>query len=178
MHLYRQSIILFGIVLPIIIAAVLIGGGFFAKSKIVKSFADKESNFRIYKQGNMDARGIEEQIISQRSHMVRWSEQLSGETASMVASNLREISDKLPSKEIQQTSFERPSSGGGFGAASAQNSSQIRIAFRGTFRTLQDAFLQLETRMPQLQLHELRLEPNPTQSSLLNAQVTFTAWEY
>ena len=85
--------------------------------------------------------------------------------------------EKLPGKEIQQTAFERPSGSGGFGSASAQNSSQIRIAFRGTFRTLQQAFLQLETRMPQLQLQEFRMDPNSTQSSLLNFQVTYTAWE-
>jgi hypothetical protein len=51
------------------------------------------------------------------------------------------------------------------------------MAFRGTYRTLQRAFLALETRMPQLQLQELRLEPNATQSSLINLQVTYTAWE-
>lgn len=177
MHFYRQSIIIFGIVIPVLLAALLVGGGFMAKSKVVKSFADKESNYRIFTQGNADALGIEKQIISQRPHLDRWNAQLSGETASSVATNLREISDKLPAKEIQQTSFERPTGGGSFGSASAQNSSQIRIAFRGTFRTLQDAFLQLETRMPQLQLQELRMDPNPTQPSLLNLQVTYTAWE-
>jgi hypothetical protein len=177
MHYYRQPIILFGIVVPCLLAAAAVCGGTMVKSKMVKSFADKESNYRSYKQGNLAALEIENQVTSQRPHLDRWSAQLSEETASAVATNLREISDKLPSKEIQQTAFERPSGSGGFGSASAQNSSQIRIAFRGTFRTLQNAFLQLETRMPQLQLQEFRMDPNATQSSLLNIQVTYTAWE-
>ena len=97
--------------------------------------------------------------------------------ASTVATNLREISSSLPSKEFQQTAFERPSGSGGFGSASAQKSSQLRIAFRGTFRTMQRAFLELETRMPQLQLQDLKMDPSSTQSSLMNFQVTYTAWE-
>jgi hypothetical protein len=177
MHFYRQPIILFGIVVPTLLAAAVVCGGTMIKSKMVKSFADKESNYRSYKQGSTAAHEIEKQVTSQRSHLDRWNVQLSEETASAVATNLREISEKLPGKEIQQTAFERPSGSAGFGSASAQNSSQIRIAFRGTFRTLQNAFLQLETRMPQLQLQEFRMDPNSTQSSLLNFQVTYTAWE-
>jgi hypothetical protein len=177
MHFYRQPIILFGIVVPTLLAAAAVCGGAMVKSKMVKSFVDKESNYRSYKQGSTAALEIERQVISQRPHLERWNAQLSEETASAVATNLREISEKLPGKEIQQTAFERPSGSGGFGSASAQDSSQIRIAFRGTFRTLQNAFLQLETRMPQLQLQEFRMDPNTTQSSLLNFQVTYTAWE-
>ena len=58
-----------------------------------------------------------------------------------------------------------------------ETASQLRIAFRGTFRTMQRAFLELETRMPQLQLQELKIDPSSTQSSLLNIQVNYTAWE-
>jgi hypothetical protein len=177
MHYYRQTIILFGIVAPVLIAAAVVGVGSFAKSKMASSFASKETNFRTYEQGRTAANEIEGRVTRERRHLDRWETQLSEETASACATNLREISESLPPKEIQQTSFERPSGNGGFSAASAQDSSQIRIAFRGTFRTLQRAFLALETRMPQLQLQEFRMEPNSTQPSLLNFQVTYTAWE-
>lgn len=177
MHFYRQTIILFGIVVPIIIAAAVVGAGSLIKSKMTESFAMKEKNFKGYEQGRIAALDIEGQVIRERKHLDRWNAQLSEETASAVATNLREISETLPGKEIQQTSFERPANNGGFGSASANNSSQIRMAFRGTFRTLQRAFLELETRMPQLQLQEFRMDPNNSQSSLLNFQVTYTAWE-
>ena len=177
MYFYRQPIILFGLVLPVLLAAGIVGAGVMIKSKMVASFAAKESSYRTYNQNRIGVLGIEQQIASQRPHLARWEEQLSEETASTVATNLRKISEKLPNKEIQQTAFERPSSAGGLGSASAQTSSQIRIAFRGTFRTLQQAFLQLETRMPQLQLQELRIDPNSNQTTTLNFQVTYTAWE-
>lgn len=177
MHYYRQTIILFGVVVPIVIAAAVVGAGSLIKSKMTDSFTAKENNFKGYEQGRIAALDIEGQVIRERQHLARWNSQLSEETASAVATNMREIGDGLPSKEIQQTSFERPSTNGGFGSASAHNSSQIRMAFRGTFRTLQRAFLALETRMPQLQLQEFHMEANTTQSSMLNLQVTYTAWE-
>jgi hypothetical protein len=177
MHLYRQPIILFGIVVPILIAAVVVGIGSTLKSKMEVSFENKQKTFKTNEQSRLAAMEIEGQIIRQRPHLERWNEQLSQETASTVASNLREISTRLPAKEFQQTAFERPSSSGGFGSASAQKSSQLRIAFRGTFRTMQRAFLELETRMPQLQLQDIKIDPNSNQSSLLNFQVTYTAWE-
>ena len=177
MHLYRQTIALFGIVLPIIAAAALVGAGFFIKSKMVASFNNKQETYKVYEQSRVASIEVEGQVIRQRQHIERWNSQLSEETASAVTTNLREISEHLSSKEIQQTAFERPSAAAGFGSITAQSSSQIRIAFRGTFRTMERAFLELETRMPQLQLHELKIDPSTSQSALLNFQVTYTAWE-
>lgn len=177
MHLYRQTIILFGIVLPIICAAAVVGIGSMLKSRMTASFDNKLKTYKTYEQGRIAGLEVEAQVTRNHQHLERWNQQLSQETASAVATNLREISERLPSKEIQQTAFERPSSSGGFGAVTAQNSSQIRIAFRGTYRTLQRAFLELETRMPQLQLQEFKMDPITTNSSLMNFQVTYTAWE-
>ena len=83
----------------------------------------------------------------------------------------------LPAKEYQRTSVEYPTGSTGFASASAQNSSQVKLAFRGTFRSVQQAFIELETRMPQLQLQELKIDPSSSSASTLNFQVTYTAWE-
>ena len=178
MHLYRQPIILFGIVLPTVATAVLIGICSMLKSSMIASADIKQKSFKTSEAGRLACLEIEAQVGRQRQHLDRWKVQLAQETASAVTTNLREISEHLPTKEIQQTAFERPSGSGGFGTISAQNSSQIRIAFRGTYRTLQAAFLELETRMPQLQLQDLKIDPSSTQSALLNFQVTYTAWEH
>jgi hypothetical protein len=177
MHLYRQTIILFGIVVPVLLAAAVVGGGYLLKSRMTASFDNKQKNYKTYEAGRIGGLEIEAQVTRQRPHLDRWNEQLSQETASSVATNLREILEQLPSKEIQQTAFERPSGNGGFGTVTAQKSSQIRIAFRGTYRTMQRAFLKLETRMPQLQLQDIKIDPSTSQSSLMNFQVTYIAWE-
>lgn len=177
MHLYRQPIALFGLVIPIVVSAVLVGVFYEIQSNMAESFENKLKAYKTFEMGRKSGQLIEKEVISQRGHIERWSKQMSEETASTVTTNLREISEHLPGKEIQQTAFERPSGKGGFGSVTAQNSSQIRIAFRGTFRTMQRAFLELETRMPQLQLQLLRIDPNAGVSSLLKFEVSYTAWE-
>ena len=146
------------------------------KSKMVASADNKQANYKTYESGRLAGLEIEAQVTRQRPHLDRWNDQLSQETASSVTTNLREIIERLPqgnpANRLRTPDWQR-----GIRNVSAQNSSQIRIAFRGTFRTMQRAFLELETRMPQLQLQDLRIDPSTTQSSLMNFQVTYTAWE-
>lgn len=176
--MYKQSIILFGIVIPVLIAAVVIGVCAFVRGKITSSFDNKVQYFSGYENSRMGALAIEAQLSRQRADYERWNELTKQETFSLVTTNLRAIGEKLPPKEFQQTAFERLGQSGGFGSVSAQKSSGLKFNFRGTFRTVQKAFLELETRMPNLQLQELKLDPNQTgESALLNFQVTYTAWE-
>ena len=177
MHLYRQTITLFGIVIPILGTVLLVGICHMLKSKMEASAENKLRSFKSYEKGRLAGLEVEAQVTRQREHMVRWNTPLSQETASTFTTTVREITEHLPAKEIQQTAFDPTTTKGGFGSISAQKSSQLRIAFRGTYRTMQRAFLELETRMPQLQLQELRIDPSSTQSSLLNFQVNYTAWE-
>ncbi len=177
MHFYRQPILLFGIILPTLACLALCVAGYMAMSSMNTTFKTKIANFKTYDQARLAALAIESQVTNEREHTERWKQQFEQETASAVQSTSRAILEKLPSKEIQQTAFDRPGARGGFGSVCSQNSSQVRISFRGNFRTMQRAFLELETRMPQLQLQEFRMDPASNQANLLNFQVTYTAWE-
>ena len=177
MSLYRQPIILFGIVLPILVGAAVVGVSSVLKSQVVDSFNTKEKDAKNALMGVAAAREVEAQVNSHRPQMARWNVQLGLETKSLVNKNLKEIAEHLPSKEIIFGGGDPSVAKAGFGSVSAQNSSQVSISFRSTFRTMQLALLELETRMPQLQLQELNILPNPSQSSLLNFQVNYTAWE-
>lgn len=174
--MYKQSIIIFGIVIPLLLAAAIGGGCFFLKKTMTEQFKVKEEQYMAYTRSRNAAMQIEGKIAKQRPHLERWKTDLSSETTSTLRTHLKAIADKLPSKEFQETSFTPASGRGGFGAASAQKSSQISLGLRGTFRSVQKALAELEARMPQLQLQELKIEPS-TQGSLLNFQISYTAWE-
>jgi hypothetical protein len=176
MNLYRQSIALFGFVIPVVIAIAVITGAFMVKGRMTRSFKEKAAHYQGFEQNKLRALALEAEIDRKREHIDRWETIVSEETASTVTSNLRDIEDTLPSKEFQKTAQEHPASKKGFAGASAQNSTQVGLAFRATFRSMQKALLELESRMPQLQLQEMRIEPS-TQGPSLNVQVTYTAWE-
>lgn len=177
MHLYRQTIILFGIIAPVLLTLAILAAGHMLKSNMVESLETKQQIYRTHNMARQTSIVLEEKVASQRPHLNRWLEQLDQETASTVATHVREISEKFPGKEIQQTSFERPNSTSGFGTASAQPSTDIKMSFRGTYKTLQQAFLELETRMPHLQLKGLSVKPMKGSSALVNFQANYSAWE-
>lgn len=177
MRLYQQTIILFGLVLPMLLAAAVIGVCFVLKGKVASSLEEKSEKYGQLQQSRRAAREIEMTVTGERENLVRWQKQMSEETASLVTATLRAVEEEIPEREFTQTSFERPTGAAGFGQASAQKSSQIRLSFRGTYRSVQRAFLELETRLPQLQLQELRIAPNSNQPSMHNVNVSYTAWE-
>jgi len=174
MNFYRQSIIVFGAVIPAVMALAVVALGYFMKNKMTDSFDIKKLNYQAHHQARSEAAKVEQKVVVLRPHLERWDAQLAKEIASEMGTSLTEIMSKLPDKEIQQTAFNPSSKPGEFGGA--QPSSQISIGLRGTFRTLQKAFLELESKMPQLQLEDISIEPVGTSSYLLNLQLTYTAW--
>ena len=178
MSLYRQPIILFGIALPLLASAALVGIAASLKSQVVDSFNAKETSVKAAAMGVIAAQALETEVSIQRPQMQHWSSQLALETKSLVNKNLKEIAEHIPNKkELVFSNSEPSATKAGFGSVSAQNSSQVSLSFRATYRTMQLALLELETRMPQLQAGAIKIVPSPTQSSLLNFQVTYTAWE-
>lgn len=176
MNEYRPPIIVFGMIIPLLFIGSIVAAAAFGRARVKESFAEKSSAYRTNSVTAQAAQEVEKAVTAKLPHLERWQASLSEETASIVNSNLREVYATLPGKEIQQTAFE-PGPASTFGNASKQKSSQVRIALRGTFRTLQRAFLDLESRLPQLQLEELRMEPVSPTSSQINCQVNFTIWE-
>ena len=74
MNLYRQSIALFGIVLPILASIVLIAICFFLKSKVIESFDNKQTLFKAYQVNSLKVLDTEDKIIKQRQFIDRWNE--------------------------------------------------------------------------------------------------------
>jgi hypothetical protein len=177
MNYYRQSIVIFGFVMPFLLCAVAIGACFYAIGNFQARLKIKQAEFKTNETLQVTMKQLEKEIGSERPHLERWTEELSKETASSVSNNLRRITGKLPPKEIVQTAFEPSASKGGFGSASAQKSSLVKVAFRGTYRTLQRTLLELESLMPQLHIVEMKIDPINNENSMINMQVTYTVWE-
>jgi len=175
--MYKQPIIFFGLILPLLAAVALISAVLYGKSEVEASFNEKSQHYAGFEMTTKAAMGLEKAVSQKRAHMERWQNGLSQESLSEVNKQWKTISATLPNKEIQLSAYDKTAGSTGLGGVSAQKSSQVRLAFRGTYRTMQKAFLDLESRMPQLQLQELKIDPSQNQSSLLNLQVTYTAWE-
>ncbi len=176
--MYKNTIIIFGIVIPLVIAASVVGICWVLKGKISTIYETRVQQYKTVQMSKLSANAIESQVISQRDLFKQWSEVTEQDSFTLLNANMKILAGKLPSKEFQQPIPERMINKIGFGTVSAQNSKALKFNLKGDYRTAQKAMLELETRMPNLQLQDFRIDPNTnTDSNLLNIQVTYTAWE-
>jgi hypothetical protein len=175
MPLYRQSILIFGLILPLLIAISVLMASYLLKSKLEDSFRSNTVSYKSTDDIRLASLAIESKVIRLRPAMERWNTLLSQEAANIIQTKLDTIINEFPVSEIQRVSFTPSSTKTGFG--SGQKSSQIQFVLRGTFHTVQRALLKLETQLPQLQLQDLIIDPKLSSSSLLTFTITYTAWE-
>jgi hypothetical protein len=176
--MYKKPIILFGIVTPMVFSLILLGICSQLKRKVSVVYDVRAQQYKSFQVSKLTSAQIEQEVKSQRDLYNQWQALLEQDSLSVLNENMKILAGKLPSKEFQQPIPEKLSNKLGFGQASAQKSNAIKFNLKGTYRTTQKALLELETRMPNLQLQDLRIDPNPnSNSSLLSVQVTYTAWE-
>jgi len=173
---YKKPVIAFGLVAPLLVIVVLLGIGLNYKAGLEKTYADRKSGYSDYQRTQMVREGLEETVRIQEPIMHKWMSLFETATASRVNEILGEVQKRFPGEEFQQTSFRRTNATSGIGGASAQPSVQLELKFRGTYRGLQNAFLDLETHMPQLQLDMLKIQQE-TNRNVLTADLTYTAWQ-
>lgn len=174
---YRESVVGFGIILPLVIAAILLGGSYYYLGE-AKSFLQRNQvKFRAYEATQNSLRQLEEQIGKKKDNLAHWESLLGAETSVAVNTNLREIEESVPPEEFIRTSLEPSRTSSGFASASQQASQQVHLATRGTLSATQKAMLRLETELPQMQLQELKIDPSSTSYSALNFQFAYTVWE-
>lgn len=174
--LYKQSVLTFGVIIPVVIVTVLLVAAINIRGKLEAEFDQRELNFSQYKRVQVERKVLEDKVRDQEPHMNRWMSLFTKATSTDVNSLLGEIQKQFKGTELQQTAFRQGTSSGGIGGASAQPSVQIQLGFRGTYRALQTAFLELETRMPHLQLDSLKFTVHPNRQ-VLNAEINYTAWQ-
>ena len=93
MNFYRQPILLFGIILPIVGTIILLALCAMLKANIVSRFAEKQQGYQSAERDRIAALQIETLISRQRPHLKRWQAALTEETAGTVTNQLRAIAE-------------------------------------------------------------------------------------
>lgn len=177
MKFYRQSILLYGLLLPLIVGVLLLVIGYYFKANTESVCAKNIVAYNNSEKDRKDCLTIEGKVLPERPAMERWEKLLSEKIAPTMGPQLREIMAGFSKSELQETSSTPSLIKAGFGVVSEQNSSQMQINFRGTFSAMQDVLIKLETKFPQLHVNELKIDPVANQSSLLDFKISYTAWE-
>lgn len=172
---YKQPVIIFGLALPLLGLVLLLSIGLHYRSKFENGYEVRKGQYVAFQKVAKQREALEARVGGQGRLMKRWMNLLEETPDSSVNAVFSDLQKRYSSSELQQTSTRSSPASGGIGGASKQPATQLQMGFRGTYRGLQNAFLEMETRMPQLQLETFKLRKE-TGRNLLNAEVTYTAW--
>jgi len=173
---YKQPVVVFGVALPLLGLILIFAVSFNYRSKFEQTFRIRKDQYVTHQKVTKQREALEEKIDNQRPYLSSWMGLFDQAADSSVNAVLNDLETRFSGNEIQQTSFRRSPASGGIGGASKQTAVQLQLSFRGTYRGLQNAFLEMEARMPQLQMDNLKLRKESNRN-LLNAEVTYTAWQ-
>ena len=173
---YKKSILGLGVAAPLVLVLVLVTLVSHYRGKFEKTYEQRKITYASYRKNEEQRVALERQVREQEPHMKRWSRLMKEPSSSTANELIGEAQKRYAGKEFVLTSFRRTTTAGGIGAVSGQPSVQLALAFRGTFGALQNTFLELETKMPQLQLDSMKLAPQ-NNGNVLEAQLLYTAWE-
>lgn len=173
---YKQSVIVLGVVAPLALIVILLGVAFNYLGKLEKTYEQRKVTYAGFQKHEQQREVLEKKVSEQEVHMGRWNKLLSEPSSTSVNDLIGQAQKRYEGKKFVLTSFRRTGTSGGIGSVSDQQSVQLVLAFRGTFSALQNTFLELETKLPQLQLDSMLLSPKPG-ANVLEAKLNYSAWE-
>lgn len=172
---YKDSIVFFGFVIPGLIALALCGGAWYAKSSVSGSLQQKSQTLAEQKKTQAEITQLEKQIAPKRDLAQSWDQLISKDLPTSLNDELPAILQSIPPREFSFVSTTQVNSKAGLATVAKQPVSQTQLAFRGTYRGLQKGLLELETKLPHLQVGSLTIDSNK-QSNNLNVTVVYGAW--
>ena len=173
---YKQSILGIGVAFPLVVVIALLTVVSHYRGRLEKTYKERKIIYAGFRMQEEQRKALEKKVSEQEPHMVRWLSLMKEPSSSTANEFIGEAQKRYQGKEFVLTSFRRTTAAGGIGAVSNQDSVQLALAFRGTFGALQHTFLELETKMPQLQLDSMKLAPQ-NNGNVLEASLIYTAWE-
>ncbi|MGB0992106.1 MAG: hypothetical protein ACPG32_06515 [Akkermansiaceae bacterium] len=174
-NIYKQPIIVFGTVLPLLLFLVVIGGSLFALSKVNSKFKAKKSVYdKALKDRKMIAQ-LQGQVGSNDDVHKQWKSLMDTETRGSYVTHWKNAEAKFAGKELTRSSNNWVNFSEGIGKGNQQPASQVTMTFTATYRAMQLALLEVESKLPQMQLDSMSISPDDG-GELLNFKTTFTVW--
>jgi len=176
MNNYKKSITLFGFVIPILLVVVfsiicIVVSGNIKSKAVVRETAFAQHNTLQTQVTKLQA-GMREKRIANK----QWEKVLSSDIRPALQLNLKSILDKYTSRQVAQTGFFRPATLGRLAMGAQQQSSSVTLKFRGTYLPMEKALIELESRLPQMQVNSFNITRERTSDELL-FDLSYTIWE-
>ncbi len=180
MSVHTKAIVLFGVAVPGILLLVLIVVTYSVLTNLQEQKEQKTVAYRSHEQTVAQINALEAQLSGKRDLMAYWEENLNQEFIQSLTQNLSEIDERFSDKQLRQTALSRPGTRSPLAGYTENEYSRFRMSFIGGFGPMQEAFAELELRMPHLVLESMKMRTVNTtgdEDPSLEFDVTYLCWQ-
>lgn len=172
---YKQSVTVFGIAIPCIIMAVFGGVALYMSSSTSAEYKKKKKVYDKAKNAMAQTMELQGKVQKTSEYLKEWDHMLNTETRGTFLEHWKTAETKFTGKELTKTSHNWVNYSDGLGKGVSQPASQVNMSFSATYRAMQIALMEMETKLPQMQLDSLTMTPG-TNGETINFKTTFTVW--
>jgi len=178
--MYKQAIIIFGIVVPggiLLLALVIIW-------TMLENFETQRDSriaaFEMSKVSAVKEKALEGKLTSRRGRMAYWNDHLGRDVIQSFNENLEAALSRFDSNQLRMAAASRPTGEGGVGKEVGADASRFKLTFEGGYGPMQEMLAELELRMPQLLLEQMKISPGSGRGRERNLtfEVSYTAWNH
>ncbi len=178
--MYRQSIIIFGMVIPGGVLIVALVGIWVMLGKFELKRDGKIEALKQRQISLITERALEKKLSLRQGEMEYWDEHLKRDTMQSFNENLDSILGNFDANQIRMLEGRRPTGAGEVGLKSKTPYARFALVFGGGFSPMQELLSELELRMPQLLLESSELSMGAStggQIKSLKLKVSYLAWQ-
>ncbi|MGJ8661398.1 MAG: hypothetical protein ACSHXL_05125 [Bacteroidota bacterium] len=174
-ELYKKSIFIFGVIIPVLILSLIVVAVSMKAQSTRSSYETKRTAYDQAQMTIMMTKQLKAKADSNRNQLKFWESLMTRETRGTFIDHWKLAEGKFTEMELNKTSHNWINQSTGLGNNAVLPASQVKMTFLGTFRAMQLSLLELETKLPQLQLDRMNIKAS-TDSNLLSFDTTFTLW--
>lgn len=172
---YKQPVAVFGLAIPLLVVLLLAVGVYYGYSKFDKSYKEKKTVYDKAEKVRLYTLNLQGQVAQNSSELEDWKKMLAIETRGTFVDHWKEAEQKFSGKELTRSPHTWTNFSPGIGNGVSQPSSQVTMAFSGTYRAMQASLMEVESKLPQMQLDSMTMTPDEG-AGRINFVTKFTIW--
>ena len=180
---HRQSIVVFGIIVPLFVIVVIMMVTIMGHSSLNNSFAVKIDALERYETAKTQVSELEILLTTddRREKIAYWNSKLEQDLVQSLTLNLDKILAKHDTEILHQTEMGQAPGAGAIGSKTNLPHSRMQLSFEGSFKPMQLLLAELENEMPHLVLESISIRSQPAKSETekgnLQFGIVYLCWE-
>lgn len=172
---YKKSVLIFGLLIPLLFISALTVVVLMKASDIAKTYQAKDSVMKTNKMIKLQNQNLSKKAEEQKEMLLAWDAMLSSDSRRSFLEDWKKVSKQFNTKEFRQELPIWNNKSLGLGMSVSQPASQVTINFDASYRAMQIAMMEMETKLPQMQLDTMEIKPSENKG-ILSFKTTFTIW--